>query len=216
MRDQRQVGWRHRIVAQLVRTDPGEPLIFLRRDYSLPAPTDIERHQQVKISVSMTREGERRQAVFLDDNAELLLQLADQRRLGRLARFDLAAGEFPQASHGTPGRSLGNEDTPIRIDEGARGNQHEFDHHSSGLRGGGMAGCWRPSGMNGSSRYSSSLANHASTSTGLTVDSSGTLRATRRARISLPRMRNPFGKRTASLLPWLKTFGRSDFRNHDR
>ena len=37
-------------------------------------------------------------------------------------------------------------------------------HSLKTLRAGGMAGCWRPSGMNGSSRYSSSLANQAFTS----------------------------------------------------
>ena len=43
-----------------------------------------------------------------------------------------------------------------------------------------MGGCCRPSGMNGSSRYSSSLANQAFASNGASIGSKSTLRPIRR------------------------------------
>src|SRR5882762_6261688 len=83
----------------------------------------------MEIVIGVAGKGERRETRFLDDDAKLLLQLADQRRFGRLARFDLAAGEFPQASHRSSSRTLGDENAPVRIDEGARGNEDELDAH---------------------------------------------------------------------------------------
>src|SRR5581483_1770632 len=78
MRHQRLIGRRHRIIAQPVRAHPGELLPFLWHHRSLPAPADIERHQQMEIRIDVTGESERRQARFGDDDAELFLELADQ------------------------------------------------------------------------------------------------------------------------------------------
>ena len=47
-------------------------------DRSLPAPADIERHQQMKIRIGVAREGQRREARFVDDDPQFLLQLPDQ------------------------------------------------------------------------------------------------------------------------------------------
>src|SRR5262245_11526048 len=78
MRDQRHVGRWHRIVAQLVRHHPLEPLAFERCDRPLPAPTYVERHQKVKVLVGVARKGERRKARLPDDDSEFLLELANQ------------------------------------------------------------------------------------------------------------------------------------------
>src|ERR1043166_3127675 len=81
----------------------------------------------------------------------------------------------------------------------------ETDHSSKKPREAGFAGCCRPSGMKGSSRYSSSFANHAFTSKGAPIGSSSTPCPIRRTRTSVPGMRNSFGRRTAWLRPCLKS-----------
>src|SRR5262249_15651380 len=88
MRDQRQVGGGHGVVAQLVRLDPLELLAFGRRAHPLPAPAHVERHQQVKVLVGVAREGERRKARLPDDDPEFPLELAYECLLGTLARLD--------------------------------------------------------------------------------------------------------------------------------
>src|SRR5262249_41429753 len=145
------------------------------------------------------------EAVLVHDDAELLLELADQRRLGRLAHLDLAAGELPQARHRAPGRALGDQHASIRVNERAGGDEDGFEAHSNNWRGGGMGGCCRPSAMKGSSRYSSSLANQPMTSTGTSSGSRSTPRPTRRTRTSFPGRWNSFGRRTAWLRPCLKS-----------
>ena len=45
---------------------------------------------------------EGREALLLDSYIQFFPQLSNQRRFRRLARFDFAAGEFPQTSHGAP------------------------------------------------------------------------------------------------------------------
>src|SRR5262245_13445983 len=83
----------------------------------------------MKIRIGVAGEGERREAGFADDDAELLLELADQGRFGALARLDLAAGKFPQARHCFAGGALGEQHAAVRVHEGAGGNQDEVCAH---------------------------------------------------------------------------------------
>ena len=48
-RNEREVGGRHRVIAQLVGAHPGERLAFKRLNFAFPAAADEERHEQVKI-----------------------------------------------------------------------------------------------------------------------------------------------------------------------
>ena len=57
-------------------------------------------------------------------DAELLVELADQSRLGQLARLDLAAGKFPQARHGAPGRAPLQQHPPFGVDQRRRHHGH--------------------------------------------------------------------------------------------
>src|SRR6516162_9802617 len=91
MRDQRDVGWRHGIAAQLVGADPGEGLAFASRYHAFPAPADVERHQQVERLVSVACEGQRRQARLGYSDAELLVELANEALLRPFAGLELAA-----------------------------------------------------------------------------------------------------------------------------
>jgi hypothetical protein len=50
--------------------------------------------------------------------SQLFLQLADQRGLGRLAGFDLAAGELPQAGQRLALRALRQKHAAIGVDQG--------------------------------------------------------------------------------------------------
>src|ERR1700722_2617237 len=73
--DQRDIGLRHGILAQPVRSHPGELLSLLGHHRSFPAPAHIKRHQQVKLRIAVARKSQRREAGFLDDDPELLLEL---------------------------------------------------------------------------------------------------------------------------------------------
>src|SRR5262245_65724374 len=84
----------------------------------------------MKIRIGVAGEGERREAGFADDDAELLLELADQGLFGALARLDLAAGKFPQARHRFAGGALGDQHAAVRVNEGAGGDQDEVCAHS--------------------------------------------------------------------------------------
>jgi hypothetical protein len=71
----------------------------------------------VKGLVSERGEGERCEASFLDFDPEFLAKFANEALLGALAGFDLAAWEFPKARHGLSGRSLGEKNTSIPINQ---------------------------------------------------------------------------------------------------
>src|SRR5262249_34842799 len=95
-----------------------------------PTPAHVERHQEVKVRIGMARKREGSQAWLLDIDSELLVEFADERLLGPLARLDLAAREFPQARHWFARRTLRDQHASIRIDEGASGDQDQFDAHN--------------------------------------------------------------------------------------
>jgi hypothetical protein len=130
--DQRLVGRRHLVVAKLVRPDPGELLSLLGLNDALPAPANIERHQEMEIRIGVARKGKRREARLPDDNAEFLLHLPDQRFLGPFAGLDLAARKLPKARHCFSRGAFGEQHAPIGIDQGAGGNKNEFDAHWPG------------------------------------------------------------------------------------
>jgi pilus assembly protein Flp/PilA len=60
----------------------------------------------------------------LDGDAELFDELAGERVLRPLPRFDLAAGKFPEAGHGAAGRAALEQNPPLRVDQG-RGDDGE-------------------------------------------------------------------------------------------
>src|SRR5262249_39407820 len=128
VRDQRLVGRRHRIFAHLARPRPGELLAFARRDDPVPAAADVERHDDVKLRIGMAGERQRRETLLVDDNAQLLLELADERVLGSLARLDLAAGKLPQPGHRLSRRTLRDQHATVGIDQGAGRNEENFAH----------------------------------------------------------------------------------------
>src|SRR5262245_45076343 len=62
MRHQRDIRRRHRIGTQTLRPYPRDPLAFTWPDFPLPAPAHIEWHQQMERRISVTGEGQRREA----------------------------------------------------------------------------------------------------------------------------------------------------------
>src|SRR3981189_3014017 len=95
MRNERNVCGRHRVVLQSGGPDPREGLAFLRRWETLPSPAHKQRHQQMKVCISMTRKSQRGETRFLYDNSQFLLEFPDERRLGRLACFHFTTRELP-------------------------------------------------------------------------------------------------------------------------
>src|SRR3546814_18744982 len=75
------------------------------------------------VVIGMGGEGDRGEAALLGVDAEFLMQLAHQRGLGRLAGVNLAAGELPQAGHGTTHRALGEQHSAVDVDQRRRGHQ---------------------------------------------------------------------------------------------
>jgi hypothetical protein len=126
MRDQRLVGRGHRIVPQPVSSDPDKFLSFARVHDAVPSAANVKRHKQMEIVIGVAGEGERGKACRFHFYVQLLLELPDQARLWRLADFDLAAGKFPQACHRLACRPLRKQHAPIRIDEGAGGDENEI------------------------------------------------------------------------------------------
>src|SRR5581483_6025379 len=101
MRNQRNVRWRHRIVAQSVSTNPSELLSLTRDHVAFPAPADIKRHQEMEIGIGVARESERSKTGFPHGDTDFLVQFASKRGLRPLAGLELAARKFPK-----PGKCL--------------------------------------------------------------------------------------------------------------
>ncbi|MNL72355.1 hypothetical protein D3C87_1976520 [compost metagenome] len=83
----------------------------------------------------MAGKRERRKAGLAGLDAQLLVELADQRGLGRFPMLYLAAREFPKARHGLTFRALGDEDAPVGIDKGAGNNEQDWFCGQSGAPG---------------------------------------------------------------------------------
>ena len=73
--------------------------------------------------IGVAGKGERREARGRGVDAKLLAELADERCLRRLAGFDLAAGELPEAGHGFSGRTLSDQHAAVRVDERTGGDE---------------------------------------------------------------------------------------------
>ena len=88
------IGRREFVCRQILRTHPGQGLAFGTVGLAVEGGhfPDIQQHLLVRIIV--VDADQRPGGTNLD--AQLLLQLTAERRLGRLAGLDLAAGEFPQ------------------------------------------------------------------------------------------------------------------------
>lgn len=91
-RDQWLVRRRHRIVAQGLRSHPFEGRMFPSLRHPLPLAADEKWHEKMKAFVRVGRKCERREAGGFGRHPQLLVKLADQRRLRTLARLELAAG----------------------------------------------------------------------------------------------------------------------------
>src|ERR1700730_13870527 len=78
MRYQRHVGGRHLIVPQTVWSDPGKFLSLPGGHDALPSPAYIERHEKMKVRISVAGEGEWSDAGFVDRNSQFLLELANE------------------------------------------------------------------------------------------------------------------------------------------
>ncbi len=71
-----------------------------------------------------TGEGQRLQIRRIHAHVQFFAQLADQRELGRLTRFDLATGKFPEPCQRLSLRSLLDEYPPVIVHE-ARGDDEQ-------------------------------------------------------------------------------------------
>ncbi len=80
----------------------------------------------MEIRIGVAREGERREASLLDDDAQFLLELADQRFFGPFARLHLAAGKLPQAGHRLALGPLCQQHAAVGIDKGAGSDKDDF------------------------------------------------------------------------------------------
>lgn len=81
----------------------------------------------------MAGEGERREAGDPGADAELLVELADQRFLRRLAGLDLAAGKFPEAGELLAGGALGEQDAAVGVEKRAGGDEQDRPGAFGGL-----------------------------------------------------------------------------------
>src|SRR5690606_24529672 len=124
-RDEGPVRRRHRVVRHPHRTDPCQLLALLRRRGALPDAADIERHQQVERLVTMRGEGEGSETALVRVDAQLLVQLSDQRLLRRLVVVHLASGKLPEPGHRLSCRPLGEQDPTVGIDQRHRRNEQE-------------------------------------------------------------------------------------------
>ena len=78
----------------------------------------------MEIIIGVAGEAQRRETGFGGIDPQLLVKLADQRRLGRLAGLDLAARKFPQAGHLLALRTACQQHPPVGIDQRHRADQH--------------------------------------------------------------------------------------------
>jgi hypothetical protein len=125
MRNQWRVGRQHGIGSQILRPHPFQRLPVERLNQALPAAADVERHQQMKILIRMTGEGERREAVRFDRNAKLFPEFADERVLRPFARVHLPAGELPQAFEGFAFGPLREQYASVGVDQRRRDDEHQ-------------------------------------------------------------------------------------------
>lgn len=79
----------------------------------------------MEIGVSVTRKCQRGKATFPGVDAKFLVQFPNQRRLGRFAPLDLAAGKFPESRHGLAFGALRKEEAAVPVHQGHGRNEDE-------------------------------------------------------------------------------------------
>src|SRR5262245_18396637 len=121
---------RHRVVGKSLRANPGKLLSLLRLHQPLPLATQVERHQQMKRLIAVAGEGEGCKALWRHLNPQLLSELADQGRLGCLARLNLAARELPQSRERPSWGTLGQQHTPVGVDQRAGNDKQNVQAHA--------------------------------------------------------------------------------------
>ena len=95
LRDKRNICGRNRIAGQVFWPDPRNTLAFLRAERPIPAPTDKQRHQEMKLAIVVRSKCEWSQPLFLNCNAEFLVELPRQALLWPFPGFNLATWKFP-------------------------------------------------------------------------------------------------------------------------
>ena len=85
------------------------PVVAYRLAVECPDAKEMELDVRMRIDEFLHEPGRR----AAHDDAELLAELAHQRLLGRLVRFELAARKFPVTGVGLAGRSLREQDVPV-------------------------------------------------------------------------------------------------------
>ena len=79
----------------------------------------------MEVRISVAGEGQRREAVRFDRNAELFLKFADERVLRPFAGVNLPAGELPQALERFASGPLRKQHPPVGVDQRRRDDEHE-------------------------------------------------------------------------------------------
>ena len=125
-RDQGQIGGRHRVIAQVVWADPGQILTFGPGGNSLPFAASKKRHQEVKIRIAVTGEGQRRETAGEGVDGKFFFKLSDQGRFWCLAGFNLATGKFPKACKGFAFWALGQKNPAVWVYQGYGGDEDDF------------------------------------------------------------------------------------------
>src|SRR5262249_48000607 len=120
---------RHRVAravnGKVPRPDPGHFLALARLRYALPAPAEVERHEEMEIRVAVGRKNKWGETSLLDGNAKFLLHLADDRIFRPFSRLDLAARELPEPGHRFALGTSGQQHPFVRVDERASRHQNE-------------------------------------------------------------------------------------------
>lgn len=115
--------------SEAVKMLPGKKLSFATLDFSRPSSHPVKEQSDICMGIVelLGYPGK----TVLHENAEFFMQFAYQRRLGRLPRFNLAAGKFPIAFINFPGWTLREKKTAIiALDHGRDDGDTRPDHNT--------------------------------------------------------------------------------------
>ncbi len=79
----------------------------------------------MEVGIDVAREGQRREAVRFDRNAELFLKFTDERVLRPFARLDLPAGKLPQALERFAFGPLREQHPSVGVDQRRRDDERQ-------------------------------------------------------------------------------------------
>lgn len=108
--------------------------MFLRLHETLPAPAQVEWHEQVKRIVTVAGKDEGGQTRLGNPNAQLLGELPYQAFLWGFPRINLTAWKFPQPFHLFTTWSFSDEHASIGVDERRGGDEENLGQVGSGRR----------------------------------------------------------------------------------